>query len=115
MKQYYERYWNHDEQLEDFYYKWPSIKKFIPVENNIKLLDYGCGKGKIIKEILKLNPKLSITGADISQSSITYSKKNIPYCKFVKLSDGEKFPFPSKTFDFITALDVLEHVYDRSE
>lgn len=115
MKKYYERYWENQEELEDFHYKWPAVKKFIPKDKAIKLLDFGCGKGAFISEILKINPKLKITGADISNTAIKSLRKKINYLKFVLIKENRKLPFKKGEFDFITALDVIEHVYDTEE
>ena len=112
VKHYYERYWNHGEELEDFQYKWPSIKKLIPLQNGIKLFDLGCGKGKVLKEMFKLNPHLQITAADVSETSLAYAKKHLPKCSFIHIAEGGKLPCADNSFDFITALDVLEHIYD---
>lgn len=112
MLPFYERYWKHQEVLEDFAYKWPVLKKTIPQNKKIEILDFGCGKGKIFDELLRMNPNARITGVDVSQKALTFVKKKFPRQKFYKISDGGKLPFPSNSFDFIIASDVLEHVYD---
>lgn len=112
MEKFYERYWQHEEELEDFSYKWPAIESFIPKGERIKLLDFGCGKGKILKEVLKINPHLRITGVDISQKAIAFIKKQLPDHAFYKIEEGQKLPFASGSFNYILALDILEHIYD---
>lgn len=112
MSKFYEDYWQNKEVLEDFSYKWPAIKRFIPQEIKINILDFGCGKGRILQEIIKINPNASITGVDVSKTAIKYTKGKFKKCKFIKINDGEKLPFRNNCFDFIIALDVLEHVYD---
>src|SRR6185369_7057776 len=112
MLPFYERYWIHQEVLEDFSYKWPVIKKVIPVNKKIRILDFGCGKGKIFGELLMLNPQAEIIGVDVSRKALDFTKKKFPKQKFYKISDGDKLPFQTNSFDFIIASDVLEHVYD---
>lgn len=112
MKKFYERYWENQEELSDFPYKWPKIKHLIPKNKKLRLLDFGCGKGIVLNEILKLNPKLDVTGVDTSQTAIAYISKRFPKETFFVVKEGEKLPFKSNTFDFITALDVIEHIYD---
>ena len=112
MKPFYGRYWEHEEELEDFSYKWPAIKKFIPQEKNIKLLDFGCGKGRIFGEMIKINPFMGAVGVDISEVAIKHMKKKFPKYTFLRISEGERLPFASNSFDFITILDVVEHIYD---
>ncbi len=112
MKLFYERYWDRDAELEDFNYKWPVLKEYIPVNKKIKTLDFGCGKGRILHEMIKINPLGIFTGVDVSQNAIDFCKRKYRKNAFYKTEDGAKLPFKPNTFDFITALDVLEHVYD---
>lgn len=109
---FYERYWNHNEVLEDFYYKWPVIKKHVPNNEHITILDFGCGKGKIFEELVKMNPQSKIIGVDVSEKALNFIKHKYPKQQFFKITDGGKLPFKANTFDFIIASDVLEHVYD---
>jgi len=112
MKPFYERYWEHEEVLEDFSYKWPIIKKQIPHNKKIKILDFGCGKGKMFGEILKMNPNADLVGVDVSEKAISFIKKKFPKQKFKKIEEGSILPLTTNTFDFIIASDVLEHIYD---
>ena len=112
MKSFYERYWENTDALNDYTYKLKLIKKLVPEEDNLEVLDFGCGKGAFIKDILSINPTLKITGADISQTAITAARKKLPKQKFYILTEGGKLPFKDKSFDFILALDVFLHIYD---
>lgn len=114
MPSYYERYWKRKSrgELEDFSFKWPAIKKFIPKENELVLLDYGCGNGEILKKITKINPKSALLGMDISKNALKRAKKKVPNAKLHLIHDGERLPLKTTSVDFITALDVVEHIYD---
>lgn len=112
MKKYYERYWDEREEMGDFKIKWNAVKSNIPIEKGLKFLDFGCGKGLLLEEILKINPSLEATGADVSKTALEFAKKAFPKANFIKIEEGEKLPFKNNSFDFILAADVLEHVYD---
>lgn len=112
MKSFYERYWENTESLNDYTYKLKLIKRLVPEESNLKVLDFGCGKGAFINDILSINPTLKITGADVSKTAITFARKKFLRQKFYLLAEGEKLPFKNNSFDYILALDVLLHVYD---
>lgn len=112
MKKYYERYWDERKEMGDFKIKWKSLKANLPLGEGIKFLDFGCGKGLLLSEILKINPDLEVVGADVSKTGVNFARKAIPSAKFVVLNEGEKLPFKANSFDFILAADVLEHVYD---
>lgn len=114
MINFYERYWQvkKENTLIDFNWKWPVVKKFIPTDKN-NILDFGCGAGEIIKATAKISKNSIFTGVDVSKDALQRAKKRFP--KSVQLhqvNDGSKLPFKKESFNFITALDVIEHVYD---
>lgn len=111
MKKYYERYWDNRKSL-DTDIKWSIIEENIPLGNNIRFLDFGCGSGTLLSKIVKVNSQLEVHGADVSKQAITIIKKKIPKGKFYHIQDGKKLPFKKNSFDFILASDVLEHIYD---
>lgn len=112
MKSFYERYWEKKETPKDYAYKADLIKKLVPLEKNLRVLDFGCGKGIIMHDMLATNPSLKISGVDVSKTAIASAKKRLPKNKLFTIKEGQKLPFKNNSFDFITALDVLLCVYD---
>lgn len=112
-KQFYENYWKgQSDYLSDFAFKWPKLEKFIPRDSNITIVDFGCGNGKILGEIKKINPKAKLIGLDISGTALEEAKRNFPEVEIYKIIDGEKFPLSDKLVDFIFSSEVIEHIYD---
>ncbi|MCL4415425.1 MAG: methyltransferase domain-containing protein [Actinobacteria bacterium] len=114
MSKYYEDYWKilQNERLGDFHYKWPAIKNLIPTTSNLKILDFGCGTGDILQQVIKINPKAEYFGVDVSSLALKKAHKRFSKVKFYHAEDGDKLPLKSSSIDFILALDVLEHVYN---
>jgi len=114
MKKFHDKWWKEGALHEghDFQWKWPIIKRTLPAKNKT-ILDFGCGEGRYIEEILKVNP-YKIIGADISEYAIKKAKKKFPNGRFYVTSgdDGEKLPFATNSADFILAADVIEHIFD---
>src|SRR5687768_12527672 len=110
----YDNYWKSlkGQYLEDFVVKWPVIKKYIPTDPNITILDFGCGRGKLISEMLLINPEATYIGVDVSDEALKQARKLFPERRFYKVGDGEKFPIKTGVVDFILAADVIEHVYN---
>ncbi|KKU81366.1 MAG: hypothetical protein UY10_C0059G0002 [Microgenomates group bacterium GW2011_GWA2_47_8] len=111
-KVFYERYWKCQDILSDFPYKWPIVKKLLPPNSQLKLLDFGCGTGHLLKEVVKIRPDYRIYGVDISTKALEVAKTRVPRGVFRFVSNDQHIPFPNNSFDIILALDVLEHIYD---
>lgn len=114
MFKYYNWYWKENEKgvLEDYRFKIPIVKRIIPKKGALTLLDYGCGIGTYVSQILKINPKINIIGMDISDRAIKIIKKKFPKGTFFVQTEEKKFPVRNNTVDFILAMDVIEHVFD---
>ena len=110
---FYENYWDgQNSYLSDFELKWPKLKKFIPLDSDIVIIDFGCGNGKILEEIRKINSKAKLIGLDVSETALQRAKKDLPSIEFYKINDGEKFPLNNGCVDFIFSSEVIEHIYD---
>lgn len=77
------------------------------VENGDKILDYGCGNGRLL-EILK-DKKIEYTGADVSQKLIEIAQNKHPEHKFIKLDSQSILPFPDEYFNKIISIAVFHH------
>lgn len=88
--------------------------KIITQEKDIndyyKILDVGCGDGKLEECISRYFNNYEAYGIDISGESIEVAlQKNIMDCEFF-LYDGSNIPFRDNTFDIVILAGVLHHV-----
>ncbi len=112
MKYFYDRFWEKTKILGDYHYKAAFIKKLVPQEKNLRLLDFGCGNGLITQDFLEINPTLKITGVDVSKVAIAMAKKRMPEQKFYTIAEDKELPFKNNSFDVVSAVDVLLCIYD---
>lgn len=89
-----------------------ALKKYITPQS--KVLDVGCGLGygmAIMSVVAK-----EVHGIDVDIKAVNYSRNeylgNNPKIRSIQKYNGYKTPFPDKTFDVVTCVDVLEHVKD---
>lgn len=77
-----------------------------------RLLDIGCGGGRISEALPYYYKKGKIYGCDVSATAITYAKKmgsgKVTYAPM----KTKRLPYKDNFFDVCICLDVLEHVPD---
>jgi SAM-dependent methyltransferase len=85
------------------------LKKYVQAPNGKKILDIGCALGHFLKECEKEG--FDTFGIDISKYAIERAKVLASKSKFYNLDvECEDLPFPSRSFDVVTAFDLLEHL-----
>jgi|Deesub1362A_J573_1020465.scaffolds.fasta_scaffold00052_92 ubiquinone/menaquinone biosynthesis C-methylase UbiE len=76
-----------------------------------RFLDIGCGDGKFTMLMSKSCGAEDVYGVDISEKGVEMARKN--GVKAFKVDvDEEELPFDDNYFDVVTALEVIEHLFD---
>ncbi len=75
-----------------------------------RILDIGCGDGRITKLIGKATGA-EMHGIDISRRAVSNSRKMGIKCMVVNI-DKERLPYPKNHFDAVFCGDIIEHIYD---
>jgi SAM-dependent methyltransferase len=76
------------------------------VENNLRVLDVGCGAGNMI---LHLSRYGSVVGIDNNPAPLQIAHQR---GYDARLAQAEDMPFEDESFDLVTTLDVIEHSDD---
>lgn len=98
---------NYETKMDDYYFnrRLEYFKKFLPIDKNTRILDFGCGIGKFI-EVAETSGYNTV-GFDFSKTLIKIANKD---CTFI--ADGSYPPLKPGCFDFILMTDVIEHLDD---
>ena len=56
----------------------PLIEQYFPT--NAKVLDVGCGQGRLAKYLSEMN--FSVSGTDTSTAMLEQARQNVPGCEF---------------------------------
>lgn len=92
-----------------------AFKKVAKNLRNGRILDVGCGDGKMIGFLNRLS-NYDYTGIDMGDEMIKKALSNFPSHTFVKCDVcAEKFPTENGKFDFIIATSVFEHLPNLEE
>lgn len=73
------------------------------------LLDVGCGGGWFLRDVNKRYPHLKLTGCDLSEPMLVYSKKLLGVKATIVEGDAQNLPFRDNTFDCVTSTLAFHH------
>lgn len=73
------------------------------------LLDVGCNIGAWLGTCAQLYPSAELSGVEINLSALAMAKKNVPTAN-LHHAGAEKLPFANESFDYVTCIEVLEHL-----
>lgn len=81
-----------------------------------RILDLGCGAGRMIRYLRPYADFCEIWGADISAAHIIWCKQNLsPPFNFVNTTKTPHLPFEDKSFDFIYCGSLFTHIDDLAD
>src|SRR3989338_141921 len=116
---FYERYWS--KELEETGYaasppKWTQeqltrLTGIIHPFCHGDVLDIGCGDGTFTAQLNMLSEVKKVVGVEVAQRAISCARQKFPEINFQVMS-GEKLSFADESFNFISAVEVVEHVLD---
>jgi 2-polyprenyl-3-methyl-5-hydroxy-6-metoxy-1,4-benzoquinol methylase len=116
---FYNKFWQKSDRLNyaevyRIYFIVESIKEFIPA-GNLKILDYGCGRGWMAPYLAEFG---NVTGVDFGFGGIELARKKYGHLGKFFVLRHEKLSEELKTFegqfDLIVCSEVIEHVTDQA-
>lgn len=90
----------------------PYLKE---MEDASRVLDIGCGDGKITADIAKFVPQGTVSGIDLSQGMISWAKRQYHPLEYPNLSfqEGSFFETGASTqFDWVVSFCAFQHCSD---
>lgn len=113
-----EFYSNIFESMPDKYYmiqetKMKIILGMIERQRNGKVLDIGCGDGKI-SSLIRESTGMDVHGVDISETAVERANKRGIKAKPMDVDKGN-LPFSNGSFDAVFCGDLIEHIYDTEK
>jgi ubiquinone/menaquinone biosynthesis C-methylase UbiE len=85
-----------------------------PLDTKTRLLDFGCGWGRMLRTFLKDCQAANLHGADVDPMFVDLCRSTFPYCTFDLVTPLPPTAFPSDSFDVITAYSVFSHLAEHA-
>jgi ubiquinone/menaquinone biosynthesis C-methylase UbiE len=89
-----------------------DIVKHFELKAGDRILDVGCAKGFLVKDMLKVCPGLEAFGLDISEYALMHCEPEV--VGRLHLGSAIKLPFPDNSFKAVISLNTV-HNFVRSE
>jgi len=96
--------------------RWQPVAKDIATHFSLKpgdrVLDIGCAKGFLVKDLILAMPRLDAFGIDISEYALMHCEPEV--VGRLLLGDCRKLPFPDNSFAAVLSLNTI-HNFSRAD
>jgi cyclopropane fatty-acyl-phospholipid synthase-like methyltransferase len=89
-----------------------DIVKHFGLKAGDRVLDVGCAKGFLVKDLMQVCPGLEAFGLDISHYALMHCEPEV--IGRLHLGTGTDLPFPDGSFQAVISLNTI-HNFDRSD
>src|SRR5213596_2552566 len=115
-RQYGEEYWDGDRKYGYGGYRydgrWRSVARDLiahfGLKSGMRVLDVGCGKGFLVKDLMLERPGLEAFGLDISLYALTHCEPEV--VGRLHLGSAEQLPFPDRAFDCVLSINTIHNL-----
>lgn len=90
-----------------------SYEKYVGRIAGARILDFGCGWGRILRFFLRDVPPEQLTGVDHSDQAIAACRETNKWCNFVLVEPHPPTSLPSESFDLIYLYSVFSHLPEQ--
>ena len=84
-----------------------SLKE-IKYQNNLSILDLGCGTGQLLLELKNKFTKAKLFGLDNNESMLKVAKSKLKNVKLIK-SSSDKIPLKNNSIDYVISTEAFHH------
>lgn len=89
------------------------LKKHIEL-NGVKILDWGCGPGRVIRHLSKFTGRgTEFYGTDYNAGSIAWCAENLPGIQFNQNALEARLSYENQYFDIIYGISVFTHLSEK--
>lgn len=90
----------------------PVVLDDLPLPEQGRLLELGCGVGAELALLARLRPRLSLTGIDLSETHLGAARRGLGERAKLVRGDAARLPFAAGRFETVMTIWLLEHVPD---
>jgi SAM-dependent methyltransferase len=87
-----------------------DIAQHFGLRPGMRVLDVGCAKGFLVRDLIEAVPGLDVYGVDISAYAVRQCHPDV--VGRIHVGSGDQLPFPDKSFDCVISINTI-HNFDR--
>ncbi len=92
--------------------RWVPVARDIVAHFGLKsgqrVLDVGCAKGFLVKDLMAVCPGLEVFGLDVSEYALMHCEKEV--VGRLHLGSADRLPFPDGSFDCVLAINTIHNL-----
>ncbi|MDP3723046.1 MAG: class I SAM-dependent methyltransferase [Candidatus Omnitrophota bacterium] len=96
---YHPRFWQATVRRFRDYYRLPE---------DAHILDVGCAKGFMLRDVHELMPKASVAGIDCSEYAIQHADEAVK--PFVRVGNVAALPYPDRSFELVVSINTIHNL-----
>jgi ubiquinone/menaquinone biosynthesis C-methylase UbiE len=100
----------HSRRMEQAY-TWERLRILSNERGSLRLLDFGTHDGEMLHTFATTGIVREAIGLDVDSRALESREKRDSVVKLHRIAIGESLPFPDSSFDAVTLIGVLEHIY----
>jgi SAM-dependent methyltransferase len=78
--------------------------------SHAKILDWGCGHGRVIRHFANIGPDADLHGVDIDKENVSWAKDNLPRVSIIHGPLMPPLPYRDAAFDLVFGISVMTHL-----
>lgn len=91
-------------------------KHGLPLVDGLRILDFGCGTGRVLRHLVDITESGEVWGADLDSERIDWCRANLtPPFRFITTDTAPHLPFEDNYFDLVFAGSVFTHITDQDD
>jgi 2-polyprenyl-3-methyl-5-hydroxy-6-metoxy-1,4-benzoquinol methylase len=91
------------------------VGKHKPIFESGDILDWGCGCGRVITQLMKFVSPKRLYGCDIDSAAIEWNKQNLQGPSFTRVDPYPPTNYPDGSFDVIYGVSVMTHLDESTQ